>query len=123
MTSIKTPPLKHQRVSKRKTAIPASSISQNSILDSDHTPVGESEIQCSRPPTTGSRSGADGLQPSGVLNHEALKGRFSLRHILGSGENERSERYEDESDTLSEDPVRLGLINISIAQCLFDQSV
>ncbi|KAJ5630371.1 fungal-specific transcription factor domain-containing protein [Penicillium longicatenatum] len=70
-----------------------------------------------------SSTGSDGLQPSGVLSHEAMKGRFSLRYILGSGENERPERHEGDHSGSLDDPIRLGLINISIAQCLFDHFI
>ncbi|KAJ5261190.1 fungal-specific transcription factor domain-containing protein [Penicillium angulare] len=70
-----------------------------------------------------STNGSDGLQPSGVFNHEAMKGRFSLRYILGSGENERPEQHEGDHSGSPDDPIRLGLINISIAQCLFDHFI
>lgn len=109
------------RVSKRESVIPRYNLL--SELRPERTAVPEEDVPVLEPPPAMSRSstGSDGLQPSGVLNHEAMKGRFSLRNILGSGENERPERHEGDHSGSPDDPIRLGLINISIAQCLFDQ--
>ncbi|RSL74081.1 hypothetical protein CEP53_000447 [Fusarium sp. AF-6] len=60
----------------------------------------------------------DNLQPSGLLNIEAVKGRFSLQNIL-SASDELDEPLASLSDP-DEDPIHLGLVNSSIAKSLFD---
>jgi hypothetical protein len=64
----------------------------------------------------------DDLQPSGVLNREAMKGAFSLRHILSTNEGECVEQCGDSVVNVpADDPVSLGLVNNSIARSLFDK--
>ncbi|KAF5648061.1 hypothetical protein F52700_1275 [Fusarium sp. NRRL 52700] len=63
----------------------------------------------------------DNLQPSGLLNHQALEGRFSLGNILNADqESVPSQRSRDES---LEDPIDLGLITPSLAKSLFDSFI
>ncbi|KAK6196632.1 hypothetical protein LQW54_011326 [Pestalotiopsis sp. IQ-011] len=62
------------------------------------------------------------LQPSGLLNHVATEGRFSLQSILSPQGSSVSDAL-NENATASfspEDPVQLGHINLSIAESLFD---
>ncbi|KAF5538694.1 hypothetical protein FPHYL_12471 [Fusarium phyllophilum] len=62
---------------------------------------------------------ANNLQPSGLLNHQALEGRFSLGNILNADqEHVQQQRSRDE---LLEDPIELGLITPSLAKSLFDR--
>ncbi|KAF5643384.1 uncharacterized protein FTJAE_3184 [Fusarium tjaetaba] len=64
---------------------------------------------------------ANNLQPSGLLNHEALEGRFSLGNILNADqETVPRQRSRDES---LEDPIELGLITPSLAKSLFDSFI
>ncbi|KAI1023770.1 hypothetical protein LB504_004986 [Fusarium proliferatum] len=60
------------------------------------------------------------LQPSGLLNHEALEGQFSLGNILNAEEPVQRQRSRDES---LEDPIELGLITPSLAKSLFDSFI
>ncbi|KAF5978891.1 hypothetical protein FCOIX_5602 [Fusarium coicis] len=64
---------------------------------------------------------ANNLQPSGLLNHQALEGRFSLGNILNADQEPvRRQRSRDES---LEDPIELGLITPSLAKSLFDSFI
>ncbi|ETS79448.1 hypothetical protein PFICI_09301 [Pestalotiopsis fici W106-1] len=65
------------------------------------------------------------LQPSGLLNHVATEGRFSLQSILSpQGSNVSDVLNENICSTFSpEDPVQLGHINLSIAESLFDNFI
>ncbi|KAH6886902.1 hypothetical protein B0T10DRAFT_76029 [Thelonectria olida] len=60
------------------------------------------------------------LQPSGLLNHEAMKGKFSLRCILSTSDGDRSEPLSNSLAVSPEDPIGLGLVNLSIAKSLFE---
>ncbi|KAI8713938.1 Zn(2)-C6 fungal-type domain-containing protein [Fusarium sp. LHS14.1] len=92
------------RVSKlrRTSAVAASSVSPDQVADNGSQVPKEH----------------DNLQPSGLLNVEAVKGRFSLRNIL-SASDEPDEPLPDLPDP-DEDPIHLGLVNSSIAKSLFD---
>jgi hypothetical protein len=70
--------------------------------------------------THGGHSTPANLQPSGVLNNEAMRGKFSLRNVLGVAE---SEPAGEDSATIMEDPIRHGLINFAIANSLFERFV
>lgn len=59
------------------------------------------------------------LQPSGLLNHQALEGKFSLGNIL-SADQEPVQRQRSRNESL-EDPIELGLITPSLAKSLFDR--
>lgn len=61
------------------------------------------------------------LQPSGVLNHRAMKGTFSLQSLLNSSERESQAADADTNTDDVEDPVLLGLVNTSIAKSLYDR--
>ncbi|SCV48505.1 uncharacterized protein FFB14_10413 [Fusarium fujikuroi] len=61
---------------------------------------------------------ANNLQPSGLLNHQALEGRFSLGNILNA-DQEPVQRQRSRDESL-EDPIELGLITPSLAKSLFD---
>jgi hypothetical protein len=65
------------------------------------------------------------LQPSGLLNHAATEGRFSLRSILSSEETDESSRSSERAclSLPPEDPVQLGHVHLSIARSLFDKQV
>lgn len=80
------------------------------------TPVSQSHDEAS-PTQPGS------LQPSGLLNHEAMVGQFSLRCILDTGDGDTSESQGDVSPVSEDDPIGLGLVNLSVARCLFDKYV
>ncbi|KAF5712414.1 hypothetical protein FMUND_8509 [Fusarium mundagurra] len=64
---------------------------------------------------------ANNLQPSGLLNHQALEGRFSLGNILNA-DQEPVQRHRSRDDSL-EDPIELGLITPSLAKSLFDSFI
>lgn len=61
-----------------------------------------------------------GLQPSQLLNHEAMTGKFSMQRILdtrlGSADNFRPERPVIQP---KQDAIGLGLVSESIAEHLF----
>ncbi|KAI8405864.1 hypothetical protein FOFC_13325 [Fusarium oxysporum] len=61
------------------------------------------------------------LQPSGLLNHQALEGKFSLGNIL-SADQEPVQRQRSRNESL-EDPIELGLITPSLAKSLFDSFI
>jgi hypothetical protein len=64
----------------------------------------------------------DDLQPSGVLNREAMKGAFSLRHILSTNDGDSFEQLADGVMSVpAKDPISLGLVNKTIAGSLFDK--
>ncbi|KAF4415817.1 hypothetical protein FACUT_13086 [Fusarium acutatum] len=64
---------------------------------------------------------ANNLQPSGLLNHQALEGRFSLGNILNA-DQELVPRQRSRDESL-EDPIELGLITPSLAKSLFDSFI
>ncbi|KAF5579102.1 hypothetical protein FPCIR_11242 [Fusarium pseudocircinatum] len=64
---------------------------------------------------------ANNLQPSGLLNHQALEGRFSLGNILNA-DQEPAPRQRSRDESL-EDPIELGLITPSLAKSLFDSFI
>jgi hypothetical protein len=68
--------------------------------------------------------GNNNLQPSGVLNRRAMRGRYSLHDLLvqNDSSDEQQAAAEPEPST-SEDPISLGLVNLAIARSLFDRYV
>lgn len=68
-----------------------------------------------------STSDSSSLQPSGLLNSEAMRsGRFSLQNILG---NSRLDSEQEASTVPTQDPVRNGLISEPMATFLFERYV
>lgn len=63
------------------------------------------------------------LQPSGVLNQEAMRGKFSLRRILSTADGDAMEPPEASRPSRPEDPIEMGIINLSIAKSLFEKLV
>ena len=61
------------------------------------------------------------LQPSGLLNHEAMRGKFSLRHVLSTNDSDALESSSDREIVPTEDPIRLGLVNLQISKSLFQK--
>lgn len=60
------------------------------------------------------------LQPSGLLNHEAMRGKFSLGYILSTTDGHPlNTGPNDVIFAPAEDPIMLGLVNLSIAKSLF----
>ncbi|KAH7007476.1 hypothetical protein EDB80DRAFT_752060 [Ilyonectria destructans] len=60
------------------------------------------------------------LQPSGLLNHEAMRGKFSLGYILSTTNGHPlNSGPNDVVFASAEDPIMLGLVNVSIAKSLF----
>ncbi|EED21240.1 protein priB, putative [Talaromyces stipitatus ATCC 10500] len=102
--------LARSRTSNRKT--------RNSSID-ETTPAATS----SETNDTGSTS----LQPSGLLNSNAIRdGRFSLLNILANTDNPVEKEEEKEEEALfipAQDPIRLGLINESIAGILYESFI
>ncbi len=64
----------------------------------------------------------DNLQPSGLLDREALKGKFSLQNVLRSAYHSGPELPEDSTPAVV-DPIQLGLLNVTMAKSLFEKSV
>lgn len=63
------------------------------------------------------------LQPSGVLNQEAMRGKFSLRRILSTADGDAMEPPEASPPSRPEDPIEMGILNLSIAKTLFEKLV
>ncbi|PNP57349.1 hypothetical protein THARTR1_02346 [Trichoderma harzianum] len=61
------------------------------------------------------------LQPSGLLNQEAMRGKFSLRRILSTTDGDALEPPETSSPGRPEDPIEMGILNLSIAKSLFEK--
>lgn len=61
-----------------------------------------------------------GLQPSELLNHEAMRGKFSMQRILDT-QLERVENAMPERPFVqpTQDPIEIGLVSQSIAEYLF----
>ncbi|KAH7129013.1 hypothetical protein EDB81DRAFT_906799, partial [Dactylonectria macrodidyma] len=60
------------------------------------------------------------LQPSGLLNYEAMRGKFSLGYILSTTDcHSANAGSQDIQFSPAEDPIMLGLVNLSIAKSLF----
>ncbi|KAK2002618.1 fungal-specific transcription factor domain-containing protein [Colletotrichum falcatum] len=60
------------------------------------------------------------LQPAGLFNREATRGSFSLGSILNASDSNRPDVPFNESRASRDDPIGLGLINLSIAISLFE---
>ncbi|KAL6852084.1 hypothetical protein J3F83DRAFT_771692 [Trichoderma novae-zelandiae] len=63
------------------------------------------------------------LQPSGVLNQEAMRGKFSLRRILSTAEGDTTEPPEASPPSRPEDPIEMGILNLSIAKSLYENFI
>lgn len=63
------------------------------------------------------------LQPSGVLNQEAMRGKFSLRRILSTADSDAMEPPEASPPGRPEDPIEMGILSLSIAKSLFEKFV
>ncbi|EHK18636.1 uncharacterized protein TRIVIDRAFT_204757 [Trichoderma virens Gv29-8] len=63
------------------------------------------------------------LQPSGLLNQEAMRGKFSLRRILSTTEGDALEPPERSSPSRPEDPIEMGILNLSVAKSLFENFI
>lgn len=61
------------------------------------------------------------LQPSGLLNHAATHGRFSLESVLNPSQPAVIDVPDGPSFIPSDDPIQLGYINLQIAGSLFDK--
>jgi hypothetical protein len=60
-----------------------------------------------------------GLQPDGLLSHQAMKGKFSLQNILSTNHGSTFDRP---SDSVSpDDPIRCGLVGHESVVCLFER--
>ncbi|KAH8691462.1 hypothetical protein BGW36DRAFT_400737 [Talaromyces proteolyticus] len=63
------------------------------------------------------------LQPSGLLNREAMKGKFSLLRILSTDNDKPQIVMEEALAPPTQDAVRAGLVSQSIAEFLFDSFI
>jgi hypothetical protein len=63
------------------------------------------------------------LQPSGVLNQEAMRGKFSLRRILSTTDGDALEPPERPLPTHLEDPIEMNILSLPTAKTLFEKSV
>lgn len=61
------------------------------------------------------------LQPSGLLNREAMRGKFSLLSILSTNQEQSSPVLEEAATFPAQDIVRAGLVSQSIAEFLFSR--
>ncbi|KAH0489779.1 hypothetical protein TgHK011_001277 [Trichoderma gracile] len=63
------------------------------------------------------------LQPSGVLNQEAMRGKFSLRRILSTADGDAMEPPEASPRSRPEDPMEMGILSLSSAKLLFENFI
>ncbi|KAL3477035.1 fungal-specific transcription factor domain-containing protein [Aspergillus californicus] len=61
---------------------------------------------------------SDGYQPHSLLNHQAMKGKFSLQNILSIDEGLAEHAPSSPESVSPDDPISLGLLNIQVASCL-----
>jgi hypothetical protein len=62
-------------------------------------------------------TGSEGLQPDGLLSHQAMKGKFSLQNILSTN---HGSTFNPPADSVSsDDPIRCGLVGYESVVCLF----
>lgn len=62
----------------------------------------------------------EGFRPSGLLNQQASVGKLSLENIThGHNESDATSRADHTYDIPANDPVRLGIVNSTIATSLF----
>lgn len=110
--------LTYYRIAKKKGAsdngnqgVPPTT-SYDYISDENGPPAGDSETDRTTAPSS--------LQPAGLLNREAMRGRFSLQNIL-SPDHPTSNVTEEPSLIPSEDVITLGLVNLLHAESLFER--
>ncbi|KAL9473227.1 hypothetical protein ACSS6W_007607 [Trichoderma asperelloides] len=72
---------------------------------------------------SGSAGDPGNLQPSGVLNQEAMRGKFSLRRILSTTDGDAPEPPEKPLPTRLEDPIELSILSLSMAKSLFENFI
>lgn len=116
------------RISKKPQVLPPSRVSSSLAVTADST--GSTVVQQRQSAAPGSRaveagSGweAGNLQPSGLLNHAMTHGKFSLRNVLSTTERDSVEIPDETASIPADDPVRLGHVNLSIAESLFKKCV
>ena len=62
----------------------------------------------------------EGFRPSGLLNKQVMTGKLSLENIThGQNESDAAPRSDDAHHIPANDPVRLGIVNSTIAASLF----
>ncbi|KAK7422815.1 hypothetical protein QQX98_001377 [Neonectria punicea] len=109
------------RISKSRLVSPTPAPASLVTKDSERSmQVGTSLTPVSQTHEEGSPVESSNLQPSGLLNREAMVGKFSLKCILDTGDGDNSESQADVSLVSADDPIALGLVNLSVARCLFD---
>jgi hypothetical protein len=62
---------------------------------------------------------SDGLQPDGLLSHQAMKGKFSLQNILSTNHGSTFDRPTD--SVSPDDPIRCGLVSYERVLVLFER--
>ncbi|EXJ78261.1 hypothetical protein A1O3_09422 [Capronia epimyces CBS 606.96] len=63
---------------------------------------------------------SEGLQPSGLLNRRAMKGKYSLQNILSIGHGMHLDKAKAAAPIIEDDPVRKGVVPYHIATSLFE---
>ncbi|KAH8807279.1 hypothetical protein F5884DRAFT_788875 [Xylogone sp. PMI_703] len=63
------------------------------------------------------------LQPAGVLNREAMRGKFSLQSILSTDHHPVGDVSEEFGLSQAQDVITLGLVNPTLAESLFDSFI
>jgi phage-related minor tail protein len=87
--------------------------------------AGDSIEEQSQPMLQGTRAEAgiintlNDLQPSGVLNRHAMRGRFSMQDLLVHSDSDEQAGNSFDDRGVSHDPVTAGLVNLAIARSLF----
>jgi hypothetical protein len=62
---------------------------------------------------------SEGLQPDGLLSHQAMRGKFSLRNILSTNHDSTFDRPADSASP--GDPIQCGLVDHKTVDCLFER--
>lgn len=81
----------------------------------------EQDLVVSHVQATTRRESPEDWSPSGVLSHEATKGRFSLQNVLNADECDEQTSVLASSKNTSDDPIVLGLLNLPLAKSLFQR--
>jgi hypothetical protein len=93
--------------------------------DGPHSPIETPDAvpaPCSNQNDAGSGflDGAVGLQPSSLLNRQAMKGKFSIQNILSTNHNLNLDKPKDPVAFPADDPINAGVIPYHLATSLFD---
>ncbi|KAH8674277.1 hypothetical protein BX600DRAFT_457295 [Xylariales sp. PMI_506] len=65
-------------------------------------------------------AGSVGLQPSSLLNRQAMKGKFSLQNLLSTNHNLQLDKVTKDAALSQDDPINRGLVSYYVATSLYE---